>query len=102
MKVALLDTGVDLSHQDFYDEYPNNRIKSVRSWVDDKGGVEDPRGGDDCGHGTFIASLLLYLGPNIDLYVARVSKSRKFQKGISMNVANVSLELLGHQLVLST
>ncbi|KAI1735420.1 hypothetical protein F4680DRAFT_435188 [Xylaria scruposa] len=88
VKVALLDTGIDLKHAYFDGEYSSGRIKSVRSWVDDKAGAEDPDGGDQSGHGTFIASLLLDLGPNIDLFVARVSKLRGFQKGTAMNVAN--------------
>ncbi|KAK4076881.1 hypothetical protein Purlil1_12536 [Purpureocillium lilacinum] len=88
VKVALLDTGIDLKHAYFDGEYPCGRIKSVRSWVDGKEGAEEQQGGDESGHGTFIASLLLSLGPNVDLYVARVSKSRSFRKGTAMNVAN--------------
>jgi len=90
VKVALLDTGIDLKHSYFEGEYPTGRIKSVRSWVDGKEGVEDRDGGDVSGHGTFIASILLSLGPTIDLYIARVTKSRHFKKGASLNVANVS------------
>lgn len=91
VKVALLDTGIDLKHADFSYEYPSGRIKSVRSWVDGNEGSENQDGGDESGHGTFIASLLLSLVPNIDLYVARISKSRIFQKGTTINIANVSL-----------
>lgn len=95
MKVALLDTGIDLQHSYFEGQYPSGRLKSVRSWVDGQEGAEDQKGGDISGHGTFIASLLLDLCPNIDLYVARISKSREFKKGTSLNVANVSHSLGG-------
>jgi subtilisin family serine protease len=90
VKVALLDTGIDLKHSYFEGEYPSGRVKSVRSWVDGKEGAEDGDGGDESGHGTFIASLLLDLCPTIDLYIARISKSRNFKKGTSVNVVNVS------------
>lgn len=90
VKVALLDTGIDLQHSYFEGEYLSGRIKSVRSWVDGKKAAEDRDGGDVSGHGTFIASLLLDLCPAIDIYVARISKSRNFKKGTSENVANVS------------
>ncbi len=92
VKVALLDTGIDLEHAYFDKQYPHGRIKSVCSWVDGKEGVEDAWGGDESGHGTFIASLLLDLAPNIDLYVARISKSRGFRKGTALNVANVCMQ----------
>ncbi|KAI0544648.1 hypothetical protein F4679DRAFT_564149 [Xylaria curta] len=88
VRVALLDTGIDLKHAYFDGEYSSGRIKSVRSWVDGKAGAEDQHGGDESGHGTFIASLMLKLGPNIDLYIARVSKSRRFRKGTALNIAN--------------
>ncbi|KAH7116515.1 peptidase S8/S53 domain-containing protein, partial [Dactylonectria estremocensis] len=43
---------------------------------------------DSSGHGTFISSLLLDLGPRIDLCVARISESGDFRKGISNNIAD--------------
>ncbi|KAH6972214.1 peptidase S8/S53 domain-containing protein [Ilyonectria sp. MPI-CAGE-AT-0026] len=88
VKIAVLDTGIDLKHMDFRGEYKDGRIKSVRSWVDGADGMEDSEAGDSSGHGTFIASLLLDLGPPIDLYVARVSKSKNFKQGTSENIAN--------------
>ncbi|KFG83178.1 hypothetical protein MANI_002863 [Metarhizium anisopliae] len=88
VKVALLDTGVDLKHSYFDNQYPDGQIKSIRSWIGGKDGVEDKDGGDFSGHGTFIASILLKYGPNIDLYVARVAGTRRFRRGTSENVAN--------------
>ncbi|CZR66937.1 uncharacterized protein PAC_16838 [Phialocephala subalpina] len=88
VKVALLDTRINLKHSYFEGEYLSGRIKSVRSWVDGKEGAEDWDSGDESGHGTFIASLLLDLCPTIDLYVVRISKSRNFKKGTSVNVGN--------------
>jgi subtilisin family serine protease len=90
IKVAVLDTSINLKHFDFKGQYKTGQIKSVRSWVDRAGGAEDPKAGDISGHGTFIASLLLNLGPQINLYVAQVSKSKDFKKGTSENITNVS------------
>lgn len=88
VKVALLDTGIDMGHDFFDGEYPDGSIKSIRSWVDGGRGVETPHGGDECGHGTFVANLLLELNPNIDLYVARVTKSGNFEGDFASEVAD--------------
>jgi hypothetical protein len=94
VKVAILDTGIDLNHSYFDGEYKAGRIQNIASFVDGKNGDEDKNCGDESGHGTFVASLLLSHGPHIDLYVAKVSKSRAFKKGTIENVKNVSHPLL--------
>lgn len=55
----------------------SDRIKSIRSWVGDNAGVEAKRGGDLSGHGTHIAGIILDLAPNVDIYIARVTKTRE-------------------------
>jgi subtilisin family serine protease len=101
VKVALLDTGIDINHIDFEGEYQVGRIKSIRSWVDDNKGKELPMDGDESGHGTFISSLLLDLAPNIHLYVARITKTRrvKGRSGDFDHIASVShpSSLLSHK-----
>ncbi len=94
VKVAVLDTGIDLNHSYFDDEYKAGRIQNIASFVDGKNGEEDKNSGDESGHGTFVASLLLSHGLHIDLYVAKISKSRAFKKGTTENVKNVSHLLL--------
>ncbi|KAI9739332.1 MAG: hypothetical protein M1834_007545 [Cirrosporium novae-zelandiae] len=39
--------------------------------------VEEKRGGDLSGHGTHIAGIILDLAPNVDIYNARVTKTRE-------------------------
>ncbi|KAJ6031362.1 hypothetical protein N7540_002094 [Penicillium herquei] len=68
VKVAILDTGIDLSYdqQLIYDEYSRMQYKS---WVD-----SDPEWKDENGHGTHLATLLLRVAPNAIVHVARVFK----------------------------
>lgn len=87
VNVAILDTGIDMTHTDI--DACSERIKDVRSWVDGKNGAEDWDGGDDSGHGTHIAGLILDLAPNVDIYVARVTKSRRLKN--PEQVAEVSI-----------
>ncbi|KAL3294911.1 subtilisin-like protein [Colletotrichum asianum] len=69
-KIAILDSGIDLSseHRELYDFEP--RIK-YKSWVD---GHTEWR--DDVGHGTHLAILLRKVAPNAEIHMARVFKSR--------------------------
>ncbi|KAF1985820.1 subtilisin-like protein [Aulographum hederae CBS 113979] len=70
VKIAVLDTGIDRTHP----EMQNERIKSVRSWVEGHNGEEeDLQGGDVAGHGTHTTSILLDLAPDADIYVARIA-----------------------------
>ncbi|MCJ1475861.1 hypothetical protein MMC13_004525 [Lambiella insularis] len=75
VKIAILDTGIDLAHPDFgkidsaHPEYgiPRDRVKQCKSFVNSKDGDRDTSG-----HGTHSAALLLKLAPKADVYVARV------------------------------
>jgi hypothetical protein len=78
LRVAVLDTGIDISHPDFDDE---NRLKEQRSWV---GGAATV---DQSGHGTHIVSTILWLTRNVDVYVAKVSDSNVIEA--ADNVAEV-------------
>ena len=71
-KIAILDTGIDLSHIDM--QAQEERIKSVRSWVGGGNGKEDRKGGDWYGHGTHAAGLLLDIAPQADIYIARIAE----------------------------
>lgn len=84
VRIAILDTGIDLSHPQF-DNSPEalgaleqqqscprrHRVKESKSFV---GGAAGDR--DNVGHGTHCAALLLELAPNADIYVARVCEER--------------------------
>ena len=66
LRVAVLDTGIDLLHDDFEDD---ERIVEKRNFI--SGDVDDVADRD--GHGTHMAGILLGLTQNVDLCVARVS-----------------------------
>ena len=74
VKIAILDTGIDLGHPDFgkldpdHPEYgvPRKRVKRWKSFANNEGDK------DVSGHGTHSAALLLKLAPKANLYVARV------------------------------
>lgn len=65
LKVAVLDTGIDVKHPELYDEA---RLKERRTWVHSAADV------DRSGHGTHVASTILSLTTNVDVYVAKISE----------------------------
>jgi subtilisin family serine protease len=65
LKVAVLDTGIDIKHPDFDAE---ERIKELRSWAN------TAAGSDKSGHGTHIVSTILSLTRNVDVYVAKIAE----------------------------
>jgi hypothetical protein len=67
IKIAILDTGVDMGHHFFQSGQRKGRIKECRSWIPSRRGDEDVNG-----HGTHAAALLLRVAPGADVYVARV------------------------------
>ncbi|RTE69939.1 hypothetical protein BHE90_015668 [Fusarium euwallaceae] len=69
LRVAILDSGIDYCHSDLYKD---SRIKDMVSWVDEEPGV------DTCGHGTHIAGIILSLTENVEIYVGKITMSRKF------------------------
>lgn len=72
IKVAILDTGLDVGHPDI--KAREERIKDIRSWVNGLNGERDPKAGDSSGHGTHVTSLLLDVAPDSDIYVARIAE----------------------------
>ncbi len=67
LKVAVLDTGIDITHPHFDGE---GRLKTRRSWVTSAADA------DSCGHGTHILSTILRLTRNVDVYVAKISEGK--------------------------
>ncbi|KAM0710563.1 hypothetical protein Q7P35_002234 [Cladosporium inversicolor] len=66
IKVAVLDTGVDINHLDI-----KGNVHSHKSFIDGDSGK------DHSGHGTHIAGIILGLTTNVDLYIGQVIDSRK-------------------------
>ena len=70
LKVAVLDTGIDVKHPELYDEA---RLKERRSWVSSAADV------DRSGHGTHVVGTVLSLTENVDVYVAKISEGITIQ-----------------------
>ncbi|KUJ11431.1 subtilisin-like protein, partial [Mollisia scopiformis] len=73
VKIAILDTGIDIGHPYFAADQAGKpserRIKSCEDFLDPKGAAQDV-----CGHGTHCVGLLRKVAPEADIYVARVAK----------------------------
>lgn len=71
IKIAILDTGIDLSHSDF--DARAESVKDTYNWLN----ARRPRAVHDRdGHGTFVAGLLLDYAPDADLYVAKIADGK--------------------------
>jgi hypothetical protein len=84
VKIAVLDTGIDMQHNYIKGCKKANRIKDVKSFVTD-----DTRIDDFCGHGTHVAALLLKVAPECQIYVAKVASGGKIPA--DHRIAEVSL-----------
>jgi hypothetical protein len=81
LKVAILDSGINLLHPDF-DSHDRERIKGTKSFI---GGDADT---DAVGHGTHIAAIILRLTENVDLYIAKITNTRDVDE--SQEIADAS------------
>jgi subtilisin family serine protease len=83
VKIAILDTGIDLGHQAI--EARRSNIREMANWYNQ--GVK--RVPDRNGHGTFAASLLLDYAPDAELYIAKIADKENTMSDGSI-VAKVS------------
>ncbi|KAK4207942.1 hypothetical protein QBC37DRAFT_297699 [Rhypophila decipiens] len=79
VKIAVLDTGIDLGNTAFKDKEIRKRIKKRVDFVE-KGGDAT----DICGHGTHCVAVLNRVAPWADIYVGRVAVG--FEKGPDANI----------------
>lgn len=89
LKVAVIDTGVDLNHSDFVGNERIMRAES-KSWINMTGIA------DSCGHGTHICSTIMSLTKNVDLYIAKISESETLQAEHVTHIAEVSTTCFSH------
>ena len=82
IKIAVLDTGVDLTHSFIKGAKKQNRIKLTKCFVE---GVTTQ---DSHGHGTHVAALLLKVAPDAQLYIAKVATGGMIPA--NHNIAGVS------------
>lgn len=66
LRIAILDTGIDMNHPEIFGD---ERIKAHKSWT---GTSADE---DTSGHGTHIASTILSLTKNVDVYIAKITEN---------------------------
>ena len=86
VKIAVIDTGVSLSHGGIQAAYQKRRIRKewCRSWVGSPSDI-----GDHDGHGTHMAHLLHRVAPEADIYVAKVFRGSSFDMAEAENIAQV-------------
>jgi subtilisin family serine protease len=89
VKIAVLDTGIDLTHPDMEARLDN--IKGRANWTNRnfKNLVQDKNG-----HGTFTAGLILDYMPDAELYVAKIADNKPSSPAM---IAEVSLFLFFHE-----
>ncbi|KAK0643856.1 peptidase S8/S53 domain-containing protein [Cercophora newfieldiana] len=81
VKVAILDTGIDIRNAVFQDQNVRQRIKKRVCFLD---GPLLSKALDTCGHGTHCAALVSRVAPAADLYIGRVA--RDFDSGVDEEV----------------
>ncbi|KAM7211767.1 hypothetical protein V8F06_012869 [Rhypophila decipiens] len=79
VKIAVLDTGIDLGNTAFKDKEIRKRIKKRVDFVEKDGDATDI-----CGHGTHCVAVLNKVAPWADIYVGRVAVG--FEKGPDANI----------------
>lgn len=85
IKIAIIDSGVD--PDDPWINAQGFRIAGRRNWTSDQ--TNDCA--DTCGHGTHIARLILKVAPAAEIYIAKVSKRKKFDPEVAGQVAQVCM-----------
>lgn len=73
IKIAILDTGLDLGHPDLWAR--KGRIKDIRIWSNGCNGERNRKAGDSSGHGTHVTTLLLDIAPDCDVYIAKIAET---------------------------
>lgn len=90
VRIAILDTGIDQTRAEIEAQL-NKRIKGSKSWIDDQGGD-----GDNGGHGTHDASLLMKFAPEAHICGTRrqrlqqLAKPRQYFPGPSLSNPKVT------------
>jgi subtilisin family serine protease len=87
VKIAVLDTGLDITHPEISREILEGRIK-FHDFVEDSTSIKDLDG-----HGTHCTSLVAKFAPNSEIYVGRVFKISKAVEDSPVILAKVSLRI---------
>lgn len=87
VKVAVLDTGLDITHPEISKEIFDGRIK-FHDFVESSTSIKDLDG-----HGTHCTSLVAKFAPNAEIYVGRVFKTSKAVEDSPTILAEVNLKV---------
>jgi len=71
IKVAIIDSGIEYNHL----EVDRSRIGDCKSWIKNSDATVD-----EVGHGTHIAGIILQLTTNVELYIGKVTDTKKFKR----------------------
>ena len=71
IKVAIIDSGIEYNHL----EVDRSRIRDWKSWIGNSDATVDK-----VGHGTHIAGIVLQLTTNVELYIGKVTDTKKFKR----------------------
>jgi len=86
IRIAIIDTGCDMKSPLLkHDPRLSKRIIRRKNFVDNEAGSLT----DDNGHGTCMVSLALQVAPEVEIYVARVSKGAEKEPASSRHVVEV-------------
>ncbi|KAI0101217.1 pfs domain-containing protein [Daldinia grandis] len=88
VKIAILDTGIDLTHPDV--EACSNNMKGKYNWLNEnfKNRVHDRNG-----HGTFCFGLLLDYAPDAQLYVAKIAEDKPSNPRVIAKAINLAVDI---------
>jgi len=86
VKIAVLDTGINLDNPDII--MHQTRILGKEDWTSSDAGIRDI-----VGHGTYTVSLLLTIAPASVIYVAKVFDSQNAGENTAQHVADVSTDM---------
>lgn len=85
VRVAIIDTGIDVMDTMIESMIENGRLKTMRNWAGGGHGCPDMHG-----HGTHVTRLVLDLAPCAEIYVAKVSDDMMIDGSRMSNIAMVS------------
>ncbi|KAL7938794.1 peptidase S8/S53 domain-containing protein [Trichoderma chlorosporum] len=86
IKIAILDTGIDIQHPDIDARLEN--IQDRYNWLLDDNSTNRRVVFDQSGHGTFAASLILDYAPDAQLYVAKIADTTPSEAGVIAKAIN--------------
>jgi hypothetical protein len=84
VRIAILDTGLDVTHRDM--EARKAQIRGTYNWISDRNHRQNIS--DSNGHGTHTAGLILDYAADAELYVAKIADNEPCDPVTIANVSN--------------